>query len=155
LGGGGTAPVTLTNVAEGDISENSSDAVNGSQLFKTNTKVNKGFGLKAADGQMVVKQLGDQVEVVGANNNITTKVIDGKVAVDLNNNLDLGKTGSVKMGTSSPFGLGPVTTVDRTGMTTGNALASTDVNGLGVFVNGPLGIPSTALTVDGLNIIGG
>lgn len=108
LGGGGTAPVTLTNVAEGDISENSSDAVNGSQLFKTNTKVNKGFGLKAADGQMVVKQLGDQVEVVGANNNITTKVIDGKVAVDLNNNLDLGKTGSVKMGN---------TTVSRDGMT--------------------------------------
>ncbi|WP_201592562.1 YadA-like family protein [Psychrobacter pulmonis] len=108
LGGGGTAPVTLTNVAEGDISENSSDAVNGSQLFKTNTKVNKGFGLKAADGQMVVKQLGDQVEVVGANNNITTKVIDGKVAVDLNNNLDLGKTGSVKMGN---------TTVSKDGMT--------------------------------------
>lgn len=108
LGGGGTAPVTLTNVADGDISENSSDAVNGSQLFKTNTKVNKGFGLKAADGQMVVKQLGDQVEVVGANNNITTKVIDGKVAVDLNNNLDLGKTGSVKMGN---------TTVSKDGMT--------------------------------------
>ena len=155
LGGAGTAPVTLTNVADGDISENSSDAVNGSQLFETNTKVNKGFGLKAADGQMVVKQLGEQVEVVGANTNITTKVIDGKIAVDLNNNLDLGKTGSVKMGTSSPFGLGLVTTVDRSGMNTGNALASTDVNGLGVFVNGPLGIPSTALTVDGLNIIGG
>ena len=107
-GAGATTPVALTNIASGNLSATSTDAVNGSQLFETNTKVNKGFGLKAADGNTVVKQLGDQVEVVGSNSNITTKVVNGKVAVDLNNNLDLGKTGSVKMGN---------TTVSKDGMT--------------------------------------
>jgi autotransporter adhesin len=75
------------------------------------------------------------------------------------------------MGSNSPYGFGSTTTLDRSGLTTGNSylnttvdgsgvrtgsgLASTVVNGLGVFVNGPLGIPSTALTMDGLTVIGG
>lgn len=143
----------IVNLAAGTTD---SDAVNVAQLKGgVSSVVDLGFGLKAADGKTVMKQLGDQVEVVGANSNITTKVINGKVAVDLNNNLDLGKSGSVKMGTRSPLGLGSVTTIDDSGMRTGSLLANTDVNGLGVFVNGPLGIPSTTLTVDGLNIIGG
>ncbi|MGP9637037.1 YadA-like family protein [Psychrobacter sp. AOP3-A1-26] len=154
-GAGAVAPVALTNVAAGDLSATSTDAVNGSQLFETNTKVNKGFGIKAADGNTVQKNLGEAVEVVGSNSNITTQVNGGKVEVALNNNLDLGANGSVKMGTSAPFGLGPVTTVNRLGMTTGNIAGSTSVTGLGVVVNGPFGIPSTTLTTNGLNIIGG
>lgn len=102
LGGAlATDPVSLTNVAAGNLSATSTDAVNGSQLFETNNKVDKGFGLKAADGNTVIKQLGEQVEVVGSNSNITTKVVDGKVAIDLNNKLDLGNAGSVKVGNTS------------------------------------------------------
>lgn len=67
-----------------------------------------GFGIKTADNNTVQKNLGEVVQIVGSNSNITTKVVNGKVAVDLNNNLDLGKTGSVKMGN---------TTVSKDGMT--------------------------------------
>ncbi|WP_198333528.1 YadA-like family protein [Psychrobacter namhaensis] len=170
LGGmGSTSPVTLTNVAAGDISEASTDAVNGSQLFETNTKVNQGFGLKAADGQTVMKQLGEQVEVVGSNDNIDTRVRNGKIEVKLNNDLDLGSNGSVKMGSSFPFGLGRTTTLDRSGLTTGNSLLNTTVDGLGVrtgnaLVNtrvSSLGVTvsnpfsTTVLSSSGLNIVGG
>jgi autotransporter adhesin len=170
LGGmGSTSPVTLTNVAAGDISEASTDAVNGSQLFETNTKVNQGFGLKAADGQTVMKQLGEQVEVVGSNDNIDTRVRNGKIEVKLNNDLDLGSNGSVKMGSSFPFGLGRTTTLDRSGLTTGNSLLNTTVDGLGVrtgnaLVNtrvSSLGVTvsnpfsTTVLSSSGLNIDGG
>ncbi|HAV46689.1 MAG TPA: hypothetical protein DCX43_00530, partial [Psychrobacter sp.] len=112
-----------------------------------------GFGIKAADNNTVQKNLGEVVQIVGSNSNITTKVVNGKVAVDLNNNLDLGKTGSVKMGGSSL--LAPATTVNGLGLLTGNVLGSTAVTGAGIIVNGPLGIPSTTLTTNGLNIIGG
>ncbi|MCG3880345.1 ESPR-type extended signal peptide-containing protein, partial [Psychrobacter sp. Ps6] len=95
---GSTTPVTLTNVAAGEISEDSSDAVNGSQLFETNTKVDKGFALKAADGNTVQKSLGQAVEVVGSNENIDTRVRNGKIEVKLNNDLDLGSNGSVSTG---------------------------------------------------------
>ncbi|OXL26414.1 hypothetical protein CAN34_03230, partial [Psychrobacter sp. DAB_AL32B] len=156
LGGvGAAAPVVLTNIAAGDLSTTSTDAVNGSQLHATNTVVNKGFGLKAADGNTVMKPLGEQVEVVGSNSNITTKVIGGKIAVALNNDLDLGATGSVTMGKAGFLGLGPVTTVNSLGVFTGNVLGSTAVTGAGISLNGPLGIPSTTLTTNGLNIIGG
>jgi trimeric autotransporter adhesin len=170
LGGmGSTSPVTLTNVAAGDISEASTDAVNGSQLFETNTKVNQGFGLKAADGQTVMKQLGEQVEVVGSNSNITTKVLGDKIAVELSNDLDLGNNGSVKMGSSFPFGLGRTTTLDRSGLTTGNSLLSTTVDGLGVRTGNALvntrvssldvtvsnPFSTTVLSSSGLNIVGG
>ncbi|MBE0407260.1 YadA-like family protein [Psychrobacter sp. AOP22-C1-22] len=126
------------------------------QLSDLNGKVTTlGFGIKAADGSTVQKNLGEAVEIVGSNSNITTQVNGGKVEVALNNNLDLGANGSVKMGTSAPFGLGPVTSVNRLGVTTGNIAGSTAVTGLGVVVNGPFGIPSTTLTTNGLNIIGG
>jgi autotransporter adhesin len=145
----------IKHVAAGAVNANSTDAINGSQLHATNTVVNKGFGLKAADGNTVMKPLGGQVEVVGSNSNITTKVVDGKIAVALNNDLDLGTTGSVEMGNAGFLNLGPVTTVNRLGVFTGNVLGSTAVTGAGIIVNGPLGIPSTTLTTNGLNIIGG
>jgi|28_taG_2_1085356.scaffolds.fasta_scaffold00100_18 autotransporter adhesin len=168
----------IKNVAGGAVTAQSTDAINGSQLHATNeavgsntTAINGGFALKAADGNTVKKSLGKAVEIVGSNENIDTKVRNGKIEVKLNNDLDLGKNGSVKMGSNSPYGFGSTTTLDRSGLTTGNSylnttvdgsgvrtgsgLASTAVNGLGIFVNGPLGIPSTALTMDGLTIIGG
>ncbi|WP_245853813.1 YadA-like family protein [Necropsobacter massiliensis] len=92
----------ITNVANG-TSDN--DAVNFSQLNATNqnitnlnTKVNGGFGLQAEDGQNVTKQLGDKIEIVGGNTNLNTIVTDGKIAVNLNNTLNLGNAGSVIIG---------------------------------------------------------
>ena len=133
-----------------------SNAANIGDLNTAITEVSTlGFGLKAADGHTVQKPLGQAIEVVGSNNNIDTRVENGKIEVALNDNLDLGKSGSIKMGSSHPIGFGPVTTINRLGLTTGNILGSTAVNGLGVFVNGPLNIPSTGLTADGLTIVNG
>jgi len=144
----------IQGVASGGTIE--SNAANIGDLNTAITGVSTlGFGLKAADGNIVRKPLGQAVEVVGSNNNIDTRVNNGKIEVELNDNLDLGNNGSVKMGSSNPIGLGPVTTINRLGLTTGNTLGSTAVNGLGVFVNGPLGIPSTGLTADGLTILNG
>jgi len=107
----------ITNVADGDIADGSKDAVNGGQLHKAvNDLTNKGFGLKAEDGNEVKKGLGDTVEVVGADNNISTKVADGKVQVELAKNLDLGENGSVKMGD---------TTVNKDGLKVGDKVSVT------------------------------
>ena len=73
------------------------------------------------------------------------------------------------MGSSSPFGLGSTTTLDRAGLTTGNSYFSTTVDGLGVktgnglvnttvssvgiAVSSPLS--TTLLSSNGLTIIGG
>lgn len=103
----------VTNVANGSLTVDSTDAVNGSQLYATNQnvtnntnnitnltdKVNKGFGLKAQDSNVVNKQLGEIVDVIGGNSNIT--VVDNKVQINLNNNLDLGESGSVKAGNTT------------------------------------------------------
>ena len=73
------------------------------------------------------------------------------------------------MGSSFPFGLGRTTTLDRSGLTTGNSLLSTTVDGLGVrtgnaLVNtrvSSLGVTvsnpfsTTVLSSSGLNIDGG
>ena len=155
LGGvGATGPVTMTNVAVGNISEDSTDAINGSQLFDTNAKVNQGFGLKAADGQTVMKQLGEQVEVVGSNDNIDTRVRNGKIEVKLNNDLDLGNNGSVSTG--NIFG---GTQVNRLGMVTGGLAMGgvTTVSGAGVTVTGinPFNPSNATLTSDGLTILNG
>ena len=114
-----------------------------------------GFGIKAADNNTVQKNLGEVVEIIGSNSNITTTAASGKVKVVLNNNLDLNANGSVKMGSSSslPHGLGPVTTIDRLGMITGNAFANTSIDLTGVTVASPLGI--TNLNSTGLYVVGG
>ena len=107
----------ITNVADGDIADGSKDAVNGGQLHKAvDDLTNKGFGLKAEDGNEVKKGLGDTVEVVGADKNISTKVADGKVQVELAKNLDLGENGSVKMGD---------TTVNKDGLKVGDKVSVT------------------------------
>ena len=124
----------ITNVADGKVAADSKDAVNGGQLHKAvDDLTNKGFGLKAEDGNEVKKGLGDTVEVVGADNNISTKVADGKVQVELAKNLDLGENGSVKMGdtTVNKDGLkvGDKVSVTKDGLNVGNDVKVTE-NGL-------------------------
>ncbi len=54
-GAGSTTPVTLTNIAAGKVAATSSDAVNGSQLYKTANSIAKAMGGGAAtlaDGTM-------------------------------------------------------------------------------------------------------
>ncbi|MDX2373061.1 YadA-like family protein [Psychrobacter sp. PP-21] len=162
----------IINVAGGSAD---TDAVNVSQLKAVANIANEGWDISAQGDSTTASTVepGDSVDFNSKNSNITVSKTanSNDVSFELNDNLDLGNNGSVEMGSSSPFGLGSTTTLDRAGLTTGNsyfsttvdglgvrtgnALASTTVNGAGVFVNGPLGIPSTALTVNGLTIIGG
>ncbi|MFW2044158.1 beta strand repeat-containing protein, partial [Acinetobacter sp. ULE_I053] len=88
--------LAITNVA---APTNNTDAANKKYVDDAgSTLTNLGFGLKAQDGTTVNKKLGEAVEVVGSNSNITTKVNAGKVEVALSNALDLGTTGSVTTG---------------------------------------------------------
>ncbi len=78
----------ISNVAAGDVNETSQDAVNGSQLYQTiDNLTTKGFGLTAQDGNSVKKPLGETVEVVGADKNISTKVEEGKVKIALSKDI--------------------------------------------------------------------
>ena len=93
----------ISNVKSGDVSETSQDAVNGSQLYQTiNNLTTKGFGLTAQDGNSVKKPLGETVEVVGADKNISTKVEDGKVKIALSKdiNVDSVTAGDTKIDTN-------------------------------------------------------
>ncbi|WP_431306804.1 ESPR-type extended signal peptide-containing protein [Acinetobacter dispersus] len=78
---------TISNVAPGVAG---TDAVNKDQLDQTSTELtDKGFGLTAQDGTTVQKKLGEAVDVIGADDNITTKVQDGKVAIELAKDLNV------------------------------------------------------------------
>ena len=57
-----------------------------------------GFGIQAADGNTVQKNLGEAVQIIGADDNIDTQVNNGKVEVKLSNTLDLSNIGSVTTG---------------------------------------------------------
>ena len=90
----------INNVKAGDVNADSKDAVNGSQLYQTiNDLTTKGFGLTAQDGKSVKKPLGETVEVVGKDDNISTKVEDGKVKIALSKdiNVDSVTTGDTKI----------------------------------------------------------
>jgi len=139
--GNGTAGGSrqIVNLAAGT---NDSDAVNVAQLKGgVSSVVGLGFGIKAADGKTVNKNLGQSVEIVGSNNNITTQENGGKIEVKLNNNLNLGTLGSV---------------------TTGNPLVgTTTVTGAGIVLTSAPGffpptLPSvTTINGKGLTILGG
>ena len=111
----------ISNVAAGDVNETSQDAVNGSQLYKTiNNLTTKGFGLTAQDGKSVKKPLGETVEVVGKDDNISTEVDEGKVKIALSKDI---KVDSVTAGD---------TKIDTNGLKAGDVTVSKDpitVNG--------------------------
>ena len=88
----------IKNVAAGHVAADSTDAINGSQLFSVASRIEQGFGLEAEEGGSVNKKLGQNVKVVGANSNIKTSVSNGEIKINLNNTLDLGSSGSIKIG---------------------------------------------------------
>ncbi len=88
-------------------------------IDETNTALtNAGFGLIGDDGKSVQKTLGDKISITGGKNITTSVTDDGKLAVTLNDNLDLGKNGTVTLGNAllNDSGLtlsgGPSVTVD-------------------------------------------
>ncbi|TNH04416.1 beta strand repeat-containing protein, partial [Testudinibacter sp. TR-2022] len=124
----------ITNVAAGDVNENSTDAVNGSQLHTTNTNVANNTkniaqntaeiekGINFGDGATSTQyQLGDTINVKGDSNVTSTTTADGvQLALAKNINLD--------------------------SVTTGNTL----LNDAGITINGGANSP-VSLTNNGLN----
>ena len=77
---------TITNVAAGRISDTSTDAINGSQLYAVTTEVDKGVayagdvkGAGAADNKFTQK-LGEQTNIIGGVTD-TSKLTDGNIGV--------------------------------------------------------------------------
>ena len=90
----------IANVAAGEAD---TDAVNVSQLKNQGSEIiNKGFGIKAEDGNEVKKKLGESVDVVGDGKNISTRVEGGKVKVTLKDDIFVKSvtTGHTKMDTN-------------------------------------------------------
>ncbi|MFW2079282.1 YadA-like family protein, partial [Acinetobacter sp. ULE_I010] len=82
---------TINNVANAVAK---SDATNLGQVEQligdtTGNVINKGFGLTAQDGQTVQKKLGEAVDIVGDDKNISTVVKAGKITVQLADNLNV------------------------------------------------------------------
>nr|WP_114701096.1 YadA-like family protein [Psychrobacter proteolyticus] len=160
----------ITNVNDG---QGDTDAVNVRQLNVVTETANRGWDISAQGNSTTASTVGpgDSVDFNSKNSNITVSkdTTSNDVSFELSNNLDLGNNGSVEMGSSSPFGLGDTTTLDRSGLTTGNSYFSTTVDGsgvrtgnsvvnttvssLGVAVSNPFS--TTVLTGNGLNIFGG
>ncbi|WP_299068057.1 YadA-like family protein [uncultured Psychrobacter sp.] len=148
----------ITGVASGGSLTDLNDQNNAANIGDIKTAIGDvttlGFGIKAADNNEVQKNLGQTVDIIGSNGNITTQVDSGKVEVVLNNNLDLGNNGTVTTGNVLSG-----TNVNRLGMVTGGLLTGgvTTVSGAGVTVTGlnPFNPSSAALTSNGLTILNG
>ena len=122
----------IQNVAPGVVDANSTDAINGSQLFATNSvisdlsgTVGKGLNFIGDRGAVINRQLGDTLNIKGGaastatltNSNIGIRN-DGSngLIVELAENIDLGVAGSIKTG---------ATTVDNDGISiVGGALGN-------------------------------
>ena len=121
----------VTNVAPGEISADSKDAVNGSQLFATEQK---GLNFTDSNGTVTHKNLGETLGIIGggtkadseysATNIKTTTDADGNIVVNMDKNLT---------------DLESVTTADAAGNTSvlnGEGLTATDAAGNNTVVNG-------------------
>ncbi|OOF87705.1 hypothetical protein BKG93_00905 [Rodentibacter ratti] len=112
-----------------NITKNAQNITNNTQNITKNAQnitknagdIAKGFGLKAQDNQTVNKKLGEYVDVIGGNSNINTTVANGKIQINLNNSLDLGNGGNVKLGN---------TNLNSTGLTISNgpSVTTTGIN---------------------------
>lgn len=81
---------TITNVAAGRVTDSSTDAINGSQLFATNQGVDanaqniaKGMNFAADTGTAYNAQLGDTVSIKGDGKNLSTSVDNGTITVHM------------------------------------------------------------------------
>ena len=96
----------ITGVASGGVITDVNNALNAANIGDISSAVSGvttlGFGITAADGNTVQKDLGEVVEIIGSsfNSNITTKVVGGKVEIELDNDLDLSAGGSLTIGNS-------------------------------------------------------
>ncbi|MFC7368571.1 YadA-like family protein, partial [Vreelandella zhaodongensis] len=122
---------TLTNVAAGRVSETSTDAINGSQLFASNqaieevsTAVNAGWNVTDGTNAANIGPNGEVTFTGDSNLTVAQTGIDdaGEVEITLNRDLDLdsvtaGNSELTSAGLSVDDGSGNLTTVTNDGLT--------------------------------------
>lgn len=93
----------ITNVADGAINATSTDAVTGKQLHSVKTELdsikdkNFNIGLTAKDGNTAQTTKDNKnIKVVGADDNIVTKVENNELKIGLGDNLKIAENGSIK-----------------------------------------------------------
>jgi autotransporter adhesin len=150
----------IIGVTDGDVTELSTDAVNGSQLFGVQTTANKGWDLTANNGATTQNIApGGSADFIGGTN---TNVVQtgNQIKVNLNDNVDLAGTLSV-MGLSTFNGgavignsltVNPGTTVDMGGNRINNVAAG--VVGTDAVNVSQLTDQGDDLTAKGLNFVG-
>ena len=118
--------------------------MNGGQLYETNTKIanlaDSPLSFTGTTGTTDVK-LGEEFAIVGANDNITTAVTDGQLAIELSDDLNLTSvtTGNTSMDTSGVTitgGAGGTVSLTDTGLTAGSVAVSstTGINAGGMKI---------------------
>ena len=123
---------TITNVAAGRISDVSTDAINGSQLYAVTTEMDKGVAYAgdvkaaAAAANKFTRKLGEQTNIVGGVTD-TSKLTDGNIGVVSNGtdtlNIKLAKNVKVDSVTTGN------TVINNNGLTVGGKIYVTN-NGL-------------------------
>ena len=149
----------IINVAAGEAD---TDAVNVKQLKDLETTItDKGFALQAQDGNKVQKDLGEAVEVVGDNKNISTAVVDGKIQVSMKDAITVtsvtaqdgngNSTVTNATGTTTKDAAGNTTTTTATGTTTKDTAGNTTaITSTGVTITSSTG-STVSLTTSGLD----
>ncbi|MCA8404565.1 YadA-like family protein [Burkholderia cenocepacia] len=157
LGGvGATAPVALHNVADGVLSATSKDAVNGSQLFATNTRVGdledslgKGGVIDPVTGESLAvvydSNVKDTVTLAGTNGTTLSNVKAGVADMDAVNVSQLKDSGLIDPSTGKSIA---AVTYDRNPDGTPNYGTVTLGNGAG-----PTQIKNVATGVDDLDAV--
>ncbi|MFC0325180.1 YadA-like family protein, partial [Halomonas organivorans] len=154
---------TLTNVAAGRLSETSTDAVNGSQLYATNQAVesaSQGWDLSAQGADTTNVAPGDSVDLSNTDGNlvIAKNATDGAqetVTFDLADDLDVTSvsTGNSTLSNSGLVvddGGGNVTSTTATGTTVTDGTNTTSLTAIGVS-SGNISVDGTTDTITGLS----
>nr|QUS51585.1 YadA-like family protein [Acinetobacter junii] len=117
----GATGTTLTNVKAGDVSATSTDAVNGSQLFTTNQKVDQNTTNIATNTANIAKNTGDistlNTTVTNQGNEITT--LKGGFNLQTNGT----NAGAIKAGDTVDIGVVDLADTNLTATKTGNNVA--------------------------------
>ena len=81
----------VINVKDGDVTETSKDAVNGSQLFQVQQMIKKssGFNVKADTGEIAKINSGETLNINGGRNIETSTTETGAVQVNLKNDINV------------------------------------------------------------------
>nr|WP_234487002.1 hypothetical protein [Paraburkholderia aspalathi] len=100
--GGGNAGTTMTNVAAGALSDSSSDAVNGSQLYTTNQNVVQNSNDIAKNTSDIAQNTSDIAKNAGDITNIDSRVtnVEGSVS-NITNQINNGELGLVQQDVTS------------------------------------------------------